>query len=164
MGTKENLCLSKRYRTSLWRNESAFGGMRVFLVALVVAHHSAMAHLPEGPPVARSLVALPHWWQAFPIVDSAKWSGFSLFVAFNDTFFMAAFFLLSGLFVWSSLHRKGVNTILRDRSVRLGKAFLLAAFVISPLAYFATYWNFRSRHRPGAGHRSAFRGTTSPGA
>jgi hypothetical protein len=136
MGAKENLCLSKRYRTSLWRNEGCLWMGCIFLVALVVAHHSVMAYLPEAPPVARSL---PHWWQAFPIVDSAKWSGFSLFVAFNDTFFMAAFFLLSGLFVWSSLHRKGVNAFLRDRSLRLGKAFLFAAFVISPLAYYATY-------------------------
>ncbi len=64
--------------------------MRTFLVALVVAHHSAMAYLPEAPPVASSLVAAPRWWQAFPIVDPATWSGFGLFVALNDTFFMAA--------------------------------------------------------------------------
>jgi len=124
--------------------------MRIVLVALVVAHHSAMAYLPEAPPVARSLRAVPHWWQAFPIVDPAKWSGFSLFVAFNDTFFMAALFLLSGLFVWSSLRRKGVNAFLRDRSLRLGKAFLFAAFAISPLAYYATYKQIGIAH-PSAG-------------
>jgi hypothetical protein len=93
---------------------------------------------------------VPRWWQAFPIVDPAKWSGFSLFVAFNDTFFMAALFLLSGLFVWSSLRRKGVNAFLRARSLRLGKAFLFAAFVLSPLAYYATYRQIGIAH-PSAG-------------
>ncbi len=120
--------------------------MRIFLVALVVVHHSTMAYLPEAPPVASSLIAAPRWWQAFPIVDPAKWGGFSLFVAFNDTFFMAALFLLSGFFVWSSLRRKGVNAFLRDRSLRLGKAFLFAAFVFSPLAYYATYKQISIAH------------------
>jgi fucose 4-O-acetylase-like acetyltransferase len=120
--------------------------MRVFLVFLVVAHHSVMAYLPEAPPVAQSLIATPRWWQAFPIVDTVKWSGFSLFVAFNDTFFMAALFQLSGLFVWNSLHRKGAKRFLRGRAMRLGLPFLFAAFAIAPLAYYATYRQISAVH------------------
>jgi len=120
--------------------------MRIFLVCLVVVHHSVMAYLPEAPPVPQSLIAIPHWWQAFPIVDSVTWSGFSLLVAFNDTFFMAALFFLSGLFVWGSLRRKGVRTFLRERTVRLGTAFLFAAFAIAPLAYYATYRQIGMTH------------------
>ena len=120
--------------------------MRIFLVCLVVVHHSVMAYLPEAPPVPQSLIAIPHWWQAFPIVYSVTWSGFSLLVAFNDTFFMAALFFLSGLFVWGSLRRKGVRTFLRERTVRLGTAFLFAAFAIAPLAYYATYRQIGMTH------------------
>jgi len=120
--------------------------MRVFLVFLVVTHHSVMAYLPEAPPVARSLIAAPRWWQAFPIVDTMKWSGFTLFVAFNDTFFMAALFLLSGLFVWKSLRRKGEKRFLRERVMRLGLPFLFCAFAIAPLAYYATYRQINTLH------------------
>jgi hypothetical protein len=31
-------------------------------------------------------------------------------VLFNDSFFMAAMFFLSGLFVWPSLKRKGIGS------------------------------------------------------
>jgi len=106
--------------------------MRISLVYLVVIHHSVMAYLPEAPPVAQSLIAIPHWWQAFPIVDSVKWSGFSLLIAFNDTFFMAALFLLSGLL-------SGAACAGRKSTVRLGTAFLFGVFAIAPLAYYATY-------------------------
>jgi hypothetical protein len=57
----------------------------------------------------------PRWWQAFPVIDSQRGSGFSLFVGFNDVFFMSLMFLLSGLFVWRSLDRKGAAGFLRER-------------------------------------------------
>jgi peptidoglycan/LPS O-acetylase OafA/YrhL len=43
-----------------------------------------------------------------------------------------------------------VNAFLRARSLRLGKAFLFAAFVLSPLAYYATYRQIGMAH-PSAG-------------
>jgi len=60
-------------------------------------------------------------------------------VGFNDTFFMALMFFLSGLFVWQSLKRKGSGNFLRDRVLRLGLPFALAAAVIAPLAYYPAY-------------------------
>lgn len=54
------------------------------------------------------------------MVDSQRWTGFALLASFNDIFFMALMFFLSGLFVWKSLQRKGSAYFLRDRALRLG--------------------------------------------
>ena len=113
----------------------SIGYLRAFVTLLVVAHHSAIAYATFAPPVAPSLAAQPRWWQAFPIVDPQKWAGASAIVGFNDTFFMALMFLISGLFVWKSIQRKRVAGFLRDRSLRLGIPFVIATAVVAPLAY-----------------------------
>lgn len=117
----------------------AVGYLRAFVTLLVLAHHAVLAYHPYAPPPPASLVAQPRWWPAFPVVDSQRWSGFSLFVGFNDIFFMSLMFFLSGLFVYHSLERKGAGTFLRDRLLRLGLPFVIAAAVIAPLAYYPTY-------------------------
>jgi peptidoglycan/LPS O-acetylase OafA/YrhL len=117
----------------------AIGYLRAFVTVLVLAHHAVLAYHPYAPPAAQSLVAQPRWWQAFPVVDSARWSGFGLLAAFNDIFFMSLMFLLSGLFVWKSLQRKGSWSFLRDRMLRLGLPFVVGAALIAPLAYYPTY-------------------------
>jgi peptidoglycan/LPS O-acetylase OafA/YrhL len=73
------------------------------------------------------------------VVDPARWTGFSLLVGFNDAFFMSLMFFLSGLFVWTSLSRKGSAAFMRDRGLRLGLPFVVAAALLAPLAYFPTY-------------------------
>jgi len=109
-------------------------------VILVLAHHTALAYFPFIPAAKTgSLVAQPRWWKAFPILDSHRWIGFSVTVSFNDTFFMALLFFLSGLFVWSSLERKGTRTFMRDRMVRLAIPFLFAVAIVAPLAYYPAY-------------------------
>lgn len=115
------------------------GYLRAFVTLLVLAHHSMLAYHPFAPPPPASLVAQPRWWEAFPIVDSARWSGFTLLVGFNDIFFMSLMFFLSGLFVWKSLVHKGAGTFAKDRWRRLGIPFLWAVALVSPLAYSATY-------------------------
>src|SRR5579885_1485506 len=115
------------------------GYLRGFIVALVVLHHSLLAYHPFAPPPPVSLVPQPHWWQAFPVVDSHRWSGSTFIVGFNDVFFMSLLFFLSGLFVWPGLARKGAGRFLRDRLLRLGLPFAVAAGVIAPLAYYPTY-------------------------
>ncbi len=117
----------------------AIAYLRAFIVVVVLAHHSVLAYLPLVPPPATSLGAQPRSWRAFPVVDSQRWMGFSLFVGFNDTFFMALFFFLSGLFVWKSLVRKGSGTFLRDRFLRLGLPFVVVAALVAPLAYYPAY-------------------------
>jgi hypothetical protein len=117
----------------------SIGYLRAFITVLVVAHHAALAYHPFAPPPPASLVAQPRLWQAFPVVDSARWMGWALLVGFNDVFFMSLMFLLSGLFVWKSLQRKGAGAFVRDRAVRLGVPFAIAAALIAPLAYYPTY-------------------------
>ena len=62
---------------------------RTFITLLVVIHHSVVnfTHFGNG--------------------DRMRWLGFDLVVLFNDSFFMACMFLISGLFVHDSLTRKG---------------------------------------------------------
>jgi hypothetical protein len=74
-----------------------------------------------------------------PIVDPQRWAGFDLLLVFNDTFFMALMFLLSGLFVWPSLKRKGGANFLRDRLFRLGVPFVVAVATLMPLSYYPSY-------------------------
>lgn len=110
------------------------GYLRGFLIALVVAHHAAMAYHPFAPPPPVSLLMQPRWWQAFPVVDAQRWTVIFLFIDFNDKFFMSLMFFLSGLFVWRGVAGKGVLKFLRDRLLRLGLPFVVAAALLAPLA------------------------------
>jgi len=116
----------------------ALGYLRAFLIMLVVAHHAVLAFHPFAPPPPASLVTQPRFWQAFPVVDASRSAFFAWFVGFNDTFFMALMFFLSGLFVGPSIKRKGTAGFLRSRFLRLGIPFLVAV-LLSPLAYFPAY-------------------------
>jgi peptidoglycan/LPS O-acetylase OafA/YrhL len=117
----------------------ALGYLRAFLVMLVVAHHAAMAYHPFAPQPPVSLLPQPRWWTAFPVSDPQRWGGFTLFIGLNDVFFMSLMFFLSGLFVWNGLAKKGARTFLRDRLLRLGLPFLVAAAFLAPLAYYPSY-------------------------
>ncbi len=118
----------------------ALGYLRGFLVVLVLAHHSVLAYLKAAPSPAKSLLAPPESWRAFPVVNPhAHWAGFNLFFGFNDAFFMSLMFFVSGLFIWSSLRRKGAGTFARDRLVRLGIPYLAAAAIVAPIAYYPAY-------------------------
>lgn len=116
----------------------ALGYLRGFLVVLVLAHHSVLAYI-DAAPQAKSLLTPPFYWRAFMVVDHQHWAGFGLFTGFNDDFFMSLMFFLSGLFVWSSLQRKGNANFVRDRLRRLGIPFLFAAAIIAPIAYYPSY-------------------------
>ena len=76
------------------------GYLRAFLTLPVVAHHAALAYHPFAPPLPASLLDQPRIWTAFPVVDPARWNGFAWLVSFNDVFFMALMFFISGVFVW----------------------------------------------------------------
>lgn len=115
------------------------GYLRMFLTLLVVAHHAVLAYHPYAPPPPTKLDGQSLIWGAYPVVDSAKWPGIDLFVGFNDTFFMSLLFLISGVFAWSSLAKKGARSFLRDRFTRLGLAFVGCAALLAPLAYVPTW-------------------------
>jgi peptidoglycan/LPS O-acetylase OafA/YrhL len=122
----------------------AIGYLRAFIVALVVAHHAALAYYPIPIEPPASLAAQPRLWGAFPVLDAHKWTGFAFFSGFNDVFFMSLMFFLSGLFAWHGLVKKGAAKFLRDRLLRLGIPFVVAAAVLAPLAYYPTYLQMTS--------------------
>jgi surface polysaccharide O-acyltransferase-like enzyme len=107
---------------------AAFDRARTFVTLLVVIHHSVLNFTYFGHG------------------DSQRWLGFDLVVLFNDSFFMALMFFISGLFVWDGLTQKGWAIFLRDRAWRLGVPFLISIFVLMPIAYYPTFLRY---HLPG---------------
>src|SRR3954452_11198073 len=92
---------------------------RSFLTLLVLIHHAVIPYTHFGH------------------TDPKSWIGFDAVVLATDSFFMAMFFFLSGLFVWPSLAHKSSWVFLRDRLLRLGLPFAIAALTIIPIAYYA---------------------------
>ena len=107
---------------------TALDRARTMITLLVVVHHSAVNYTHFGSG------------------DRMRWLGFDLVVLFNDSFFMACMFLISGLFVHDSLARRGVTDYLRHRAWRLGIPFLISIFVLMPVAYYPTFLRY---HLPG---------------
>jgi surface polysaccharide O-acyltransferase-like enzyme len=106
----------------------AFDRARTFITLLVVIHHSVVNFTYFGNG------------------DRMRWLGFDLVVLFNDSFFMAFMFLISGLFVHGSLTRNGAGGFLRRRAWRLGVPLLVSIFVLIPIAYYASFLRY---HLPG---------------
>jgi peptidoglycan/LPS O-acetylase OafA/YrhL len=118
----------------------AFAYLRALIIVLVVLHHTSVAYLLKAaPPPASSLAENLHSIRAISPVIDPQHSMFFFFVAFfNDRFFMALMFFLSGLFFWGSLQRKGRLVFFRDRLVRLGLPFVVMV-LLAPLTYYTTY-------------------------
>src|SRR6202035_1439453 len=105
-----------------------FDRARAFVILLVLLHHSVINYTYFGNG------------------DRMRWLGFDLVVLFNDRFFMAFMFFISGLFVRDSLVRKGPAVFLRDRARRLGLPYLVLVFVLIPIAYYPSFLRY---HLPG---------------
>jgi hypothetical protein len=97
---------------------------RTVITLLVVLHHSVInyTHFGHG--------------------DRMRWLGFDLVVLFNDSFFMACMFFISGLFVSGSLARRRSADFLGRRAWRLGVPFLVSIFVLMPIAYYPTFLRY----------------------
>jgi surface polysaccharide O-acyltransferase-like enzyme len=101
---------------------------RTFITLLVVVYHSVVNYSYFGNG------------------DRMRWLGFDLVALFTDSFFMACMFLISGLFVYDSLARRGAADYLRQRAWRLGIPLLVSIFVLIPIAYYASFLRY---HLPG---------------
>jgi hypothetical protein len=97
----------------------ALDRLRCFLTLVVLLHHSVIAYTYFGH------------------TDPKSWIGFDAIILSTDSFFMATFFFLSGLFIWPSLAHKEPWIFLRDRLLRLGLPLAIAALTIIPIAYYA---------------------------
>src|SRR5437764_8677503 len=98
---------------------AALDRARTFLTLVVLLHHAVIPYTYFGH------------------TDPKSWIGFDMIVLATDSFFMAMFFFLSGLFVLTGLARKGPLNYLRDRLLRLGLPFAICAFTLIPIAYYA---------------------------
>jgi hypothetical protein len=116
----------------------ALSNLRAAVIVIVVAFHSSLAYLVSAP-APQAFGQAPYDWKAFPIVDTHHWLGFDIFCAWQDVSLMSLMFLLSGLFVASSLARKGAAKYAGDRLWRIGLPFTLAVIFLSPLAYYPAY-------------------------
>lgn len=92
---------------------------RTFLTLLVLLHHAVIPYTYFGH------------------TDPKSWIGFDVVILATDSFFMAMFFFLSGLFVWPSLAHRDTLTFLRERLLRLALPFALSVLTIIPIAYYA---------------------------
>lgn len=92
---------------------------RTFLTLVVLLHHAVIPYTYFGH------------------TDPTSWIGFDCVVLATDSFFMAMFFFLSGLFVWPGLGHKPLPIFLRDRLLRLGLPFAICAVTVIPIAYYA---------------------------
>src|SRR5438128_11901019 len=108
---------------------AALDRARTFLTLVVLLHHAVIPYTYFGH------------------TDPASWIGFDAVVLATDSFFMAMFFFLSGLFVWPSLRHKSPGSFVRDRLLRLGLPFAIAVVTVIPVAYYA----IELRHYPATG-------------
>src|ERR1700738_673949 len=115
-------------RTRVKARIVAFDRARTFIILLVLLHHSVVNYTHFGSG------------------DKMRWLGFDLVVLFNDSFFMACMFFISGLFVRNSLVRRGPTNFLGHRAFRLGVPFLISVCVLMPIAYYPTFLRY---HLPG---------------
>jgi hypothetical protein len=98
---------------------AALDRARTFLTLVVLLHHAVIPYTHFGH------------------TDPRSWIGFDTVVLATDSFFMAMFFFLSGLFTWPGIGRKAAHVFLRDRLLRLGLPFAIAAVTLIPIAYYA---------------------------
>ena len=123
------LRMGKKTDRALWLDY-----LRAFITVLVVAHHSSLAYTTFASFNKQAYNASTH-----PIVDTARSLGLDIFEDFNDVFFMALMFLISGIFVGPALARKGPRTFVRDRFFRLFIPFVIAVTFLMPLGYLSSW-------------------------
>jgi hypothetical protein len=128
-----------RVRTPMSRSSIALSNLRAVVIVIVLAFHSVLAYLASLPASPYRFDEAPYLWQAIPVVDSQRWFGFDLFCAWQDVSLMSLMFFLSGLFVPSSLARKGSSTFISDRLFRIGLPLVLVAVFLIPVTYYPTY-------------------------
>jgi peptidoglycan/LPS O-acetylase OafA/YrhL len=121
------------------RSSIALSNLRAVVIVIVLAFHAVLAYLASLPAGAYRFDDAPYRWQAIPIIDSQRFFGFDLFCAWQDVSLMSLMFFLSGLFVPSSLARKGSMTFLSDRFFRIGLPLAAVVVFLMPLTYYPTY-------------------------
>jgi hypothetical protein len=121
------------------KSSIALNNLRAFVIVIVLAFHSVLAYLASLPDSAFPFDSPPYQWQSFPVIDRERWLGFDLFCGLQDVYLISFMFFLSGLFVWSSLTRRGATASLSNRVLRLGLPFVWVVFLVMPVAHYPAY-------------------------
>jgi peptidoglycan/LPS O-acetylase OafA/YrhL len=96
-----------------------FDNLRVFAMAMVIAHHVGQAYGPTGG-----------WW---PIQEPARAEVLGAFFMVNRSFGMSLFFMIAGYFTVMSCDRYGPRAFVKNRLARLGIPTLVFGLVMIAL-------------------------------
>jgi len=121
------------------RASAAVDNLRGVVVLLVIAVHSVLAYATHAVVNPWPFDKPPYLWRTFPVIDSHRFIGFDILCAWANICLMPLFFLVSGLFVWSSCERNGAAHFAMRRIFRLGPPFVLGVALIMPIATFPAY-------------------------
>jgi peptidoglycan/LPS O-acetylase OafA/YrhL len=99
--------------------------LRIFLIVLVVLHHLLITYGAPGG-----------WYYKESLVEGVAMLPYAMFVATNQSFFMAMFFMISAFFMVPSFDRKGTKKFIIDRLIRLGIPLLIFYFFLNPLTIY----------------------------
>ncbi|QDZ25173.1 putative acyltransferase [Chloropicon primus] len=114
--------------------------LKTFLTFIVVTHHTVGSFMNQAAPIQTSTFYTEDIGNNNPgygIDGYAKVRNFFFggqwFLSINQSYFMAAFFLISGYFCPKSLDRKGFRAFVADKIVRLGGPLMLWMVLLGPL-------------------------------
>jgi len=99
--------------------------LRILLMCLVISTHTAITYGGAGS-----------WYFIQSATGTLAPVLLTLLTAFNQSFFMGAFILISAYFIPGSLLRKGHRTYARDRLIRLGIPLLIWVVLLEPVIEF----------------------------
>ena len=126
--------VSVKERVPLTEHDIAIDYLRSFVIVVVIFIHAALAY------TSFSTYDPAHYIDSIaPIVDPSRWPLLDLPFGFFYSFSMPLLFLVSGLFVFTGLERRGSRGFFVSRLRRLGIPFVAAAFLISLLAFWPSY-------------------------
>lgn len=103
-----------------------FENLKIYLIVMVVAVHAALAYQLGG--------------KGWPIADPVNTSRFLPFLAWQATYFMGLFFLISGYFLPSSCKKGRPWSIFTKKLIRLGIPTLFTVFVLLPPTLYLTLY------------------------
>jgi len=115
-------------------HDIAIDYLRSFVILLVVVLHASMAYVSFG-------TYDPADWMGsmMQVVNPQRLPILDLVSLFIYTFCMPLMFLLSGLYAFSELERKGTWGFVYSRLRRLGIPFVISIFLIAPVTYVPSY-------------------------
>lgn len=104
--------------------------LRGALAILVVLHHVALVYGASLPG---------YYYVEPPFTNPKAYQWLFIFVMVNQSWFMGAFFLLTGYFTPGSYQRKGGEKFILDKLLRFGIPLIVFALVLSPIAFIGYY-------------------------